>query len=227
MKLSNETLAIMKNFAGINSNLLLKAGDRLTTISPAKNVMAVAKIAEKLPINGTGAFGIYELNDFLSAYSLLESPDISFADKYLLIERGNQKIRFYSADTEMILSPAKESLPVNEDVSFSISKDNLDMINKTASVLKASDVSVVSEDGRIKVIVGDKKNNSSNNFTIDLGASTTKAEFKVYLKAENLAKLVVTDYTVAVDSKKLSKFTATKGSIVYYVAIEADSIIKK
>lgn len=227
MKLSNETLAIMKNFAGINSNLLLKAGDRLSTISPAKNVMATAKIAEKFPINGSGNFGIYELNDFLSAYSLLESPDINFTDKYLVIEKGNQKIRFYSADTEMILSPSKESLPVNEDISFSISKDNLDMINKTASVLKASDVAIVSEDNRIKVIVGDKKNNTSNNFTIDLGAATTNTEFKVYLKAENLGKLVVTDYTVAVDSKKLSKFTATKGSIVYYVAIETDSIIKK
>jgi hypothetical protein len=232
MKLSKETLAIMKNFAGINANLMLKNGNKISTISPAKSVMAVAQISENLPINGSGNFGIYELNDFLSAYTLMEDADLTFADKFCIISKGHQKIKFYAASSEALLVPSKESLPVSDDVSFNLKASDLDMISKSAAILKVSDISIVSKDGKVSVEVADKKAkqvgqlpSSTNAFNIDIG--TSDKEFKVNMKVENLQKIVLTDYVVTVDSKKLSKFSATKGSLVYYIAIESDSVIGK
>jgi hypothetical protein len=233
MKLSKETLAIMKNFAGINANLMLKNGNKISTISPAKSVMAVAQISENLPINGSGNFGIYELNDFLSAYTLMEDPDLTFADNFCMISKGHQKIKFYSAASEMLLVPSKESLPVSDDVSFNLKATDLDMISKSAAILKVSDISIVSKDGKVSVEVADKKaqqaaksgQSTANTFNLDIG--TSDKEFKVNMKVDNLQKIVLTDYVVTVDSKKLSKFSATKGSLVYYIAIESDSVIGK
>ncbi len=233
MKLSKETLAIMKNFAGINANLMLKNGNKISTISPAKSVMAVAQISENLPINGSGNFGIYELNDFLSAYTLMEDADLTFADNFCLISKGSQRIKFFSAASEMLLVPSKESLPVSDDVSFNLKAADLDIISKSAAVLKVSDVSIVSKDGKVSVEVVDKKaqqamktgHSTTNVFNIDIG--TSDKEFKVNMKVENLQKIVLTDYVVTIDSKKLSKFSATKGSLVYYIAIESDSVIGK
>lgn len=231
MKLSKETLAIMKNFAGINSNLMLKAGSKLATISPGKSVMGVAQISENLPINGTGNFGIYELNDFLSAYTLLDDADLTFSSNICVMTKGNQKIKFYSASPEAIVVPSKDSLPVSSDVSFDIKGTDLDMIFKAASTLKVSDISIVSKDGKLSVEVADKRSRQSqttsttNNFNIDIGSSDK--EFRVNLKVENLQKIALTDYNVSVDSKKLSKFSAIKGSLVYYIAIESDSVVSK
>ena len=230
MKLSKETLAIMKNFSGINSNLMLKSGNKLATISPGKSVMGVAQISENLPINGTGNFGIYELNDFLSAYTLLDDADLSFSNNICVMTKGNQKVKFYSASPEAIVVPSKDSLPVSSDVSFDIKGTDLDMIFKAASALKVSDVSIVSKDGKLSVEVADKRakqsaSSTTNTFNIDIGSSDK--EFKVNLKVENLQKIALTDYNVSVDSKKLSKFSATKGSLVYYIAIESDSIVSK
>ena len=233
MKLSKETLAIMKNFAGINANLMLKNGNKLSTISPAKSVMAVAQISENLPINGSGNFGIYELNDFLSAYTLMEDADLTFGDNFCVMSKGSQKIKFYSAANEMLVIPSKESLPVSDDVSFNLRAADLDIISKSAAVLKVSDISIVSKDGKVSVEVADKKaqqaaksgKSTANAFNLDIG--TSDKEFKVNMKVENLQKIALTDYTVTVDSKKLSKFSATKGSLVYYIAIESDSVIGK
>lgn len=234
MKLSKETIAIMKNFAGINANLMLKSGNKLVTISPQKSVMAVAQISENLAINGTGLFGIYELNDFISAYSIMDDADISFTDTYCIMSNGShQKVKFYSASPEMLLTPSKESLPVSDDVSFNLKAADLDIISKSATALKVSDISIVSKDGKVSVEVADKKAQQSmktgystaNVFNLDIG--TSDKEFKVNMKVENLQKIALTDYTVTVDSKKLSKFSATKGSLVYYLAIESDSIISK
>lgn len=233
MKLSKETIAIMKNFAGINANLMLKAGNKLSTISPQKTVMATAQISENLAINGTGNFGIYELNDFLSAYSLMDDAELTFTDTYCLMVNGSKKIKFYSATPEMLLTPSKDSLAVSSDVSFELKKEDLDIISKSASTLKVNDVSIVSKDGKVSVEVADKKGksigqlaSSVNAFNIvDIG--TSDKEFKVNMKVENLQRLALTDYTVTVDSKKLSKFSATKGSLVYYLAIESDSVISK
>lgn len=216
MKLSKETLGVFKNFAGINSNLLLKQGNKLATISAQKNVMADVTVTETFP-----DFGIYDLNEFLGAMSLFEDPELTFTDKVCTITQGNMSIKYYAADASVLTAPSKAITFPDAEINFELSAQMLTMIQRTASVLRASDVSVVGSDGKITIVVGDKKNTTGNSFQEAVG--TTDKNFKVNLKVENL-KMIPGDYTVSVSSKKISRFkSSTTSDLVYYVAVEADS----
>jgi len=217
MKLSKETLALFKNYAGINSNLLLKAGNKLSTISAQKNVMSDVTVSETFPSD----FGIYDLNEFLGAMSIFEDPELDFGDKVCKITQGNMSIKYFAADASVLTAPSKAITFPAAEINFELSSQMLTMIQRTASVLKSSDVSVVGADGQITILVGDKKNATGNSFSEPVG--TTDKSFKVNLKVENL-KMIPGDYTVSVSSKKISRFqSSTNGDLVYYVAVEADS----
>lgn len=215
MKLSKETVALFKNFAGINSNLLLKSGNKLSTISAQKNVMSDATVSETFP-----DFGIYDLNEFLGAMSLFDDPDLDFQDKYVSISQGSMKIKFFAADAAVLTAPQKAITFPEAEVNFSITSQMLNMIQKTASVLRSPDVSIVGDGSTITAVVGDKKNATGNSFSEPVG--TTDKTFKVNLKVENL-KMLPGDYAVSISSKKISRFKSTGSDLVYYVAVEADS----
>jgi hypothetical protein len=214
MKLSKETTALIKNFAGINSNLLLKAGNKLATISAQKNVMADATVSETFP-----DFGIYDLNEFLGAMSLFEDPELDFSEKYVTIKQGNMSIKYFAADASVLTAPQKAITFPDAEIQFSVTAAMLNMIHRTASVLRAADVSIVGDGSTITAVVGDKKNATGNSFSEPVG--TTDKNFKVNLKVENL-KMIPGDYTVSISSKKISRFKGN-GDLVYYVAVEADS----
>lgn len=215
MKLSKETVALFKNFAGINSNLLLKNGNKLATISSQKNVMADATVGETFP-----DFGIYDLNEFLGAMSLFDDPELTFEDKFVSISQGGMKIKFFAADATVLTAPQKSITFPDAEINFNISADKLTMIQKTASVLRAADVTIVGDGSNITLVVGDKKNATGNNFSEIVG--TTDKSFKVNLKVENL-KMLPGDYEVSISSKKISRFKSPSSDLVYYVAVEADS----
>lgn len=216
MKLSKETIAIFKNFAGINSNLLLKTGSTLSTISGQKNVMADVSVSETFP-----DFGIYDLNEFLGAMSLFDDPELTFEDKVCNITQGNMSIKYFAADPTVLTAPTKAITFPEPEINFSITNHFLTMIQRTASVLKATDVQVVGDGSTITIVVGDKKNATGNSFSEPVG--TTDKKFKVNLKVENL-KMIPGDYNVSVSSKKISRFTSTtQDNLIYYVAVEADS----
>jgi ribosomal protein L28 len=214
MKLSKETTALIKNFAGINSNLLLKAGNKLATISAQKNVMADATVSETFP-----DFGIYDLNEFLGAMSLFEDPELEFSEKYVTIKQGSMSIKYFAADASVLTAPQKSITFPDAEIQFSVTAAMLNMIHRTASVLRASDVSIVGDGSTITAVVGDKKNATGNSYSEPVG--TTDKTFKVNLKVENL-KMIPGDYTVSISSKKISRFKGN-GDLVYYVAVEADS----
>jgi hypothetical protein len=215
MKLSKETLTLFKNFASINSNLLLKSGNKLATISAQKNVMADATVTETFP-----DFGIYDLNEFLGAMSLFDDPELDFADKYVTIKQGSMSIKFFAADASVLTAPTKSITFPDVDVSFSMTAAVLSMLNKTASVLRASDVSIIGDGTTITAVVGDKKNATGNSFSEPVG--TTDKNFRVNLKVENL-KMLPGEYEVSISSKKISRFKSPVTDLVYYVAVEADS----
>ena len=214
MKLSKETVALIKNFAGINSNLLLKAGNQLSTISAQKNVMADATVTETFP-----DFGIYDLNEFLGAMSLFEDPELTFSDKFVKIEQGGSSIKYFAADASVLTAPQKAITFPPHEIEFTATAAMLNMIHRTASVLRASDVSIIGDGSTMSVVVGDKKNATGNSYSANVG--TTDKNFRVNLKVENL-KMIPNDYTVSISSKKISRFKAA-GELVYYVAVEADS----
>ena len=215
MKLSKDTVALFKNFAGINSNLLLKSGNQLSTISAQKNVMADVTVAETFP-----DFGIYDLNEFLGAMSLFEDPDLEFSDKHVTISEGGNSIKYFAADASVLTAPQKSITFPESDIDFTLTATMLAMILKTASVLRSADVAIVGDGSTMTIQVGDKKNATGNSYNANLG--TTDKTFQVNLKVENL-KMLMGDYQVSISSKKISRFTAVSSDLVYYVAVEADS----
>lgn len=216
MKLSKDTVALFKNFAGINSNLLLKQGNKLATISAQKNVMSDTVVTETFP----SEFGIYDLNEFLGAMSLFDDPELDFEEKFVTIKEGGASIKYFAADASVLTAPQKAITFPPAEIEFTLTATMLGMIQKTASVLHATDLMIVGADGKMTMQVGDKKNVTGNTYNAQVG-STDKA-FKVNLKVENL-KMLPGDYLVSISSKKISRFKATSSDLVYYVAVEADS----
>jgi len=203
------------NLSDLRNNLLLKSGSKLATISGQKNVMADVTVTETFP-----DFGIYDLNEFLGAMSLFDDPDLDFQNKYVSIRQGSSNIKFYAADASVLTAPQKAITFPDAEINFNMSAVMMNMISKTASVLRASDVSIVGDGSTITVVVGDKKNATGNSFSESVG--TTDKTFKVNLKVENL-KMLPGDYAVSISSKKISRFKSPSSDLVYYVAVEADS----
>lgn len=218
MQLSKETLSKIKNFAEINQNLLIKSGSTLSTLSSAKTVMADAAVPETFNV-ATNGFGIYDLNEFLGIISLFDSPDLDFSDKYVTISEGKTSIKYFAADPSVLTFPTKALTFPEPEITFNMTSNILQSIRKVAAVLKTSDVSIVGDGSEIKFQVGDKKNATANSYSSVIGQ--TDKEFVVNLKVDNL-KLLPGDYSVAVSSKKISRFS--NADLTYFVAIEADSI---
>lgn len=216
MNLSKETLAVFKNFSNINGNLSIKEGNKLTTISAGKNIMAEIVVPETFPID----FGIYDLNEFLGAMSLFENPDLDFTEKFVTIKEGKNGIRYFAANQTVLTPvPAIKQFPT-PDIEFDLTSGMLNQIQRVASILRVSDFSVVGDGSVITVNVGDKSNPTGNTFSSEIGV--TDKSFSVNFKTENL-KMMPGDYLVSIGGKKISRFKATSQQLTYYVAIELDS----
>jgi hypothetical protein len=216
MKLSKETAAIFKNFASINTNLTLKEGNTITTISTGKNIIAEATVDESFDEE----FGIYDLNEFLGAMSLFGDPDLTFDSKAVTIKEGKRGIKYYGASTKVLTSvPTIKAFP-EPDIEFVFTGEILQQIQRASSILKAADFSVIGDGTIVSISVGDKSNPTSNTYDCEIG--TTDKVFRVNFKVENL-KLLPGDYNVAIGAKKISRFKSTTQPLTYYVAIELDS----
>jgi|TARA_B100002019_G_scaffold40746_1_gene34113 hypothetical protein len=218
MKLSDNTLTILKNFASINNSILVKEGNRLRTISVAKNILAEADIKEEFPRD----FAVYDLNQFLNGLSLHQDPDLDFTEaSYLSIREGKRRVKYFYADPNVIISPPEKDINLpSEDVSFQLDSGSLEKLIKAAQVYQLPDLSAVGEAGVIKLVVRDKKNDTSNEYAIVVGE--TDKEFTFNFKVENI-RIIPGAYDVVISSKLLSEFTNTKYNLKYYIALEPDS----
>ena len=218
MKLSDNTVALLKNFAGINNSILVKQGNRLRTISVAKNILAEAEITEEFPRD----FAIYDLNQFLNGLSLHQDPDLDFVEEsYLSIKEGKRRVKYFFADPNVIISPPEKEIQLpSEDVCFQLDSVTLEKLLKAAAVYQLPDLSAVGEAGVVKLVVRDKKNDTSNEYSIVVGE--TDAEFTFNFKVENI-KIIPGAYDVVVSQKLLAQFTNPKYNLCYYIALEPDS----
>ena len=168
MKLSESTLSLLKNFSSINQSILFKQGTKLRTISVMKNILAEATIAEELPRD----FGIYDLGQFLNGLSLHNNPDLDFQeDSYVVIKEGRSRSKYFFADPQVIVTPPEKQMNLpSEDVTFELSTDQLDKLLKAAAIYQLPDLAVVGGNGVVKIVVRDKKNETSNDFAITVGA---------------------------------------------------------
>jgi hypothetical protein len=218
MKLSDNTLSVLKNFSSINQSILFKHGSRLRTISVMKNILAEVTITEELPKD----FGIYDLNQFLNGMGLHQSPELDFSnDGYVVIREGKMRTKYFFADPQVIVTPPEKPLTLpSEDVTFELSTDQLDKLLKAAAIYQLTDLAVVGGDGVVKIVVRDKKNDTSNDFSIVVGE--TDAIFSFNFKVENI-KILPGTYDVVVSQKLLSRFTSKNHDLTYYIALEPDS----
>ena len=218
MKLSEKTLTVLKNFAGINNSILVKQGTQLRTMSVAKNILAEAEIEEDFPRQ----FGVYDLNQFLNGLSLHQDPEMDFSEEsYLTIREGRRKVKYFFADPQVIISPPDKQITLpSEDVHFELESGALDKLLKAAAVYQLPDLCVVGEAGVVKLVVRDKKNDTSNSYSVDVGE--TDKEFSFNFKVENI-KIIPGSYDVIVSSKLLSEFTNSTYNLKYYIALEPDS----
>ena len=221
MKLSETTLNLLKNFSTINQSILFKEGSKLRTMSVMKNILAEATITEEIPKD----FGVYDLSQFLQGHSLHQSPELDFTnDEYVVIREGKMRSKYFFAEPSVIVSPPEKeiSLP-SEDVTFVITSQQLEKLKKAASVYQLPDISAIGEAGVVKMVVRDKKSDTSNDFSIVVGE--TDKEFVFNFKEENL-KILPGTYEVVISSKLLSRFTSKNYDLTYYIALEPDSTIE-
>ena len=218
MNLSDKTLTILKNFAGINNSILVKQGTQLRTISVAKNILAEAQIDEEFPRE----FGIYDLNQFLNGLSLHQDPEMDFSpDSYLTIREGKRRVKYFYADPQVIISPPEKEITLpSEDVHFQLDSIALEKLLKAAAVYQLPDLSAVGEAGVVKLVVRDKKNDTSNEFAVVVGE--TDKVFSFNFKVENI-KIIPGAYDVVISSKLLAEFTNKNTDLKYYIALEPDS----
>lgn len=218
MKLSDKTLTLLKNFSNINQSILFKEGKSLRTISVMKNILAEATIDEELPKD----FGIYDLNQFLNGLGLHQSPQLDFANEgYVVIREGKTRSKYFFADPNVIITPPDKAIQLpTEDVCFELNTQQLDKLLKAAAVYQLPDLSAVGEGGVVKLVVRDKKNETSNDFSVVVGETNDKFVFN--FKVENI-KIIPGSYEVVISSKLLSQFKNTAFDVTYWIALEPDS----
>jgi len=196
----------------------MKKGTHLRTISVAKNILAEADIAEEFPRD----VAVYDLNQFLNGMSLHQDPDLDFKeDSYLTIREGRRKVKYFYADPAVIISPPDKEITLpTEDVHFQLESTSLEKLLKAAAIYQLPDLSLIGQDNEIRLVVRDKKNDTSNEYSIIVGE--TDKQFVFNFKVENI-KIIPGAYDVVVSSKLLSKFTNSNYNLVYYIALEPDS----
>lgn len=217
MRISKETVNTLKVLSSINTNILIKKGNTLSTISPQKNVMASVVVAEDFPVD----FAIYDLSEWLGVLSLFSDADIEFNEKVATIKEGKSSIRYYAADASLLVVPTKEVKFPATDVEFTLEAAALQMALRTAGVIRSSDITFEGDGKEIYLVVADLKNPNANSFKVSVGE--TDQEFKANLKVDNL-KMAPDSYVVSISSKKITRWkSTTQVNSVYYVAAEATS----
>ena len=214
MKLSEETVSLLKNFASINQNLQFKSGNKLSTISAQKNILVNAEIPESFPSD----FAIYDLNKMLGVMNLFPDPEMDIGDKTMKI---GGKVDYMFADPTMIVSPPEKELTFPQaEIKFVLTNAEFNQTIKAATLLGLPHICVEGKDGKINLVATDVHNSSSDEYRSELGE--TGMVFNMVFKIENL-KLYAGDYDVELTSKGISKFSHTSSNLQYFIATESDS----
>ena len=219
MKLSEKTINLLENFSSINQSILVKKGSKLRTMSVMKNILAEADVDE----NFERDFGIYDLPQFLNGVNLMKDPDLDLKNEtYMIIREGkNTKVKFAFADPEVIITPPEKPLELpSADVKFQLDSTHLQKLLKASAIYQLPDLSAIGDGQEITLVVSDRKNDNSNEYTLVVGK--TDKEFVFNFKMENI-KLIPGSYDVQISKKNLAKFTNSNYNLDYFIALEPDS----
>lgn len=226
MKLSNDTLNILRNFGSINQGILFKKGKILKTVSSHKNVLAEVNINEEIPAD----FGVYDLNNFLSVVSLhKDDPSFEFDSKHVVIvgNKGRSKIKYRFCEPTMIVTPPEKPLVMPDaEITFDLSNEDFDWILRAASVLSSPQIAIESDGSKINVVTLDLSNDSAHTDALEI-ASGNGDKYRMIFKTENLTKLLPGTYEVKISSKGISNFKNKNTPLQYWVTTEQGSKFEK
>jgi len=216
MKLSNETLTVLKNFSSINQGIQFKQGTKLTTVSAGKTVLAQANLKDVFPQD----FCVYDLNQFLSVHSLHKDSDLSFDDSNVIFKSGRSSTKYRKTAKEMIVTPPEKDITLpSVDVSFTLSEEDYNNIMKVSSVLSSPHIAVESDGDAVQLVAFDAQDNSAHTNSIQVGEGNGK-KYKIVFKTENI-KMIPGSYAVEISFKGIGHFKNTKDDIQYWIAFEA------
>ena len=221
VSISNDTLSVLRNFSSINPNVVLKPGQEVKTISEAKNILAVAEIAEDFPTE----MGIYDLNEFLSVVNLVNDPKLNFGDNHVDIVGGNTKVKYFFSEPAILTTPQKDINMPDCEFGIELSEDLLNQIKKASAVLGHSELVLSGDNGVVTASVLDEKDSTANTFSLEIDDDNEcKNTFSFVININNL-KLLAGDYFVSISSKLISNWsnTSRNGSINYFIALEKTS----
>jgi len=220
MQISKQTFDILKNFSEINSSILIKPGAKLETISEMKNILATANVTEDF----SREFGIYDLPEFLNLVNsdVFSGGKYTLDDKYLTIENGSAKSKYFYAAAANITSPTKSITMPDAEIKFELKQENLADIKSMASILHKPDIAVRSDGEDIVISVLEKKDDGSSTFDLTVGSNSTSGTFCMYFKEEYL-KIMKGNYDVEISSKAISHFKHQNLDLEYWIALEPDS----
>ena len=223
MKICNETLAILKNFASINTNIMFRPGEVVATISGAKNIFAKATIKETIP----NQFAIYDLNSLLAMLTLMENQDIAFGDKSLVVSSDKGKFEYFYSNPEIVTAAPETEIEHLDVYKFKLAAEDIQMIMKAAAITSAPTISVTNRNQAVTLSVSDRKNDTSNSFKKSLG--TAFEDFDIFIAVENL-KVIPDAYEVSVakthnGKAKFLHFKHESKQLQYWIAAEPGSVV--
>jgi hypothetical protein len=216
MKFSENTLAVLKNFASINSGVVFKSGKVQKSMDANKQILVEATLEDDLPAE----FGVYDLNNFLGNITSFGSPDLNFTKDYVAITEGDFTLTYMACQSHLIITPPEKELVLKSvDVKFTLDKSNFGRLLRLANMNSLPHISVVGKDGSLLLKIHDKANDTSNHGASKIG-EYAGADFSATFKTENL-KLLPDDYDVELQKGAFAKFVNKAGNLKYFVSQEA------
>lgn len=221
MQLTENTMNVLRNFSSINANFVARSGNNIKTMADSRSVVSSASLDQEFPKD----FGIYDLNEFLSVLSLVDTPNLDFDEQFVTISdsSGRSKVKYFFSDPEILTSPKNDVKMPEGEVSFLLDANTIAHVKRASAALGHTTLSVEPDGASLKLSVFDENNATSNTYdTIIAGTFPENANFKLIFNIAHL-KLIAGDYNVSVSSKLVSRFDHTVDNIIYWIALEKSS----
>ena len=220
MKITRQTIDILRNFSTINASILVKPGSELETISPMKNILAKSQVTE----NWDQQFAIYDLTEFLGMVTAesLENAELEFDTEWVNMLNGRSSAKYFYADESTIVKPEKKLVMPEAEINFEFTKSDLNSSLNMAGILTKPDLAITSDGETISVVILDKKDVTSNDFKLGVSEGDGN-EYTAYFKTENL-KVLKGTYNVSISTRGISHWSNVDIPLEYWIALEPDSI---
>jgi hypothetical protein len=217
MKFNANTIKVLNNFMGINTDIKFAAGtSHLVTYTKSLSLVGVLKLDEEFDTT----FGTITMNKMLSALSFFDAPDVMFDGIRMLISEGKKKMTFIGASVdviECIRDLPLEKLEGQDCIgSFNLSSDLITELKKVTAAHALDYISFSGSGTEMTIRVFGK--NTANDYEIVIGSDTDVSGINMVIPSA-LLKIMNASYTFDV-SARLSKLTCLDDGmpgLCYYV----------